>query len=153
MKRVAIILLAGVALALGGYAAVYRVCTASHLDLTKDSSPELAWLKEEFHLPEAEFDRITRLHAAYQDACMERCGRIDSKNRELARLLGSTNAVTPEIEKLLRESAELRAECQKAMLQHFFEVSRTMPADQGKRYLAWVQQHTVLSDTHSSMHH
>jgi hypothetical protein len=39
------------------------------------------------------------------------------------------------------------------MLQHFYDVSRTMPPEQGKRYLAWVQQQTVASDSHSQMHH
>jgi hypothetical protein len=30
------------------------------------------------------------------------------------------------------------------MMQHFYEVSRAMPPDQGKRYLTWVQQETLL---------
>jgi hypothetical protein len=32
------------------------------------------------------------------------------------------------------------------MLKHFFEVSRTMPAEQGRRYLAWVQAQTCLHE-------
>ena len=61
--------------------------------------------------------------------------------------------MTPQIESLLNESAQLRAECQAKMLQHFYEVSRAMPPAQGKRYLAWVHQQTILSDSHSTMHH
>ncbi len=30
------------------------------------------------------------------------------------------------------------------MMQHFYEVSRAMPPEQGKRYLAWVQSETLL---------
>jgi hypothetical protein len=30
------------------------------------------------------------------------------------------------------------------MLQHFFEVSQTMPPEEGKRYLAWVEEKTFL---------
>jgi hypothetical protein len=30
------------------------------------------------------------------------------------------------------------------MLKHFQEVSRAMPPEQGRRYLAWVQEQTVL---------
>jgi hypothetical protein len=30
------------------------------------------------------------------------------------------------------------------MLQHFFEVSRTMPPAQGARYLAWISEQTFL---------
>jgi hypothetical protein len=40
----------------------------------------------------------------------------------------------------------MRADCQAEMLKHFFEVSRAMPADQGKRYLAWVQAQTCLHE-------
>ena len=73
--------------------------------------------------------------------------------RHLKHLLAATNAVSPEIEKTLAEAAQLRAACQKEMLQHFYSVSRTMPADQGKRYLAWVQDQTILADSHSQMIH
>ena len=76
-----------------------------------------------------------------------------SSQHELKRLLANTNAVTPEIQKTLAEAAQLRADCQKEMLQHFYDVSRTMPPEQGKRYLAWVQRSTVLSDSHKDMHH
>jgi hypothetical protein len=31
------------------------------------------------------------------------------------------------------------------MLKHFMEVSRGMPPEQGRRYLAWVEQRTLLS--------
>ena|SRR5689334_8869661 len=153
MNRVVVILLCGLGLGLLGYAGVYYAGTAAHTEMVKSASPELAWLKEEFRLTDAEFQRIAQLHNDYQAGCAERCRLIDEKNRQLARLLAATNTVTPEIEALLQESARLRAECQKKMLQHFYEVSRTMPPDQGQRYLAWVQHQTVLTDTHSTMHH
>jgi hypothetical protein len=60
--------------------------------------------------------------------------------------LDQTNALTPEIEKTLSEAAELRLECQRAMLKHFIEVSKTMPPSQGKRYLVWVEEKTFLPD-------
>jgi len=69
----------------------------------------------------------------------------------LKELLASTNTVTPEIDQLLSEAAKLRAECHKQMLQHFYEVSRTMPPEQGRRYLAWVQERTILPDSHQDM--
>ena len=72
------------------------------------------------------------------------CRRIDDQNARVQQLLAATNAVTPEIKDALAEAARLRAECQTAMLQNFYEVSRAMPADQGKRYLAWVQGETLL---------
>ena len=112
----------------------------------------MAWLKQEFHLSDAEFSRIKQMHESYLAGCAERCRRIDEKNSQLKRLLAVTNLVTPEIQAALIESARLRAECQKKMLEHFYQVSQTMPPEQGKRYLAWVQDQTILSDTHSQMH-
>jgi hypothetical protein len=111
------------------------------------------WLKQEFHLSDAEFNRISQLHEQYLAGCAERCHRIDLKNEELTHLLAATNAITPQIQQTLADSAQLRAQCQAMMLQHFYEVSRTMPPDQGRRYLAWVQSKTLLHDTHQGMHH
>jgi hypothetical protein len=153
MKRPILILLAGVAVAALAYCGVYRAGTASCCRMEQDKTPVLAWLKQEFHLSDADFKRVSEMHDSYLSGCAERCRRIDQKNEELARLLAATNTITPEIEKALSESALLRADCQKKMLQHFYDVSRTMPPDQGKRYLAWVQQQTIPSDSHSQMRH
>ena len=109
-------------------------------------------LRLALEMSQAEFARICQMHEAYLAGCAERCHRIDMKGEELKHLLASTNTVTPEIEKTLAESALLRADCQKKMLQHFYEVSRTMPPEQGQRYLAWVQGRTILCESHSQMH-
>ena len=153
MRRPGLILLAGLAVAALAYCGVYYAGTANCCHKVQDGTPELAWLKDEFHLSDAEFKRITEQHEAYLSGCKERCHRIDLKNEELARLLAATNTVTPDIEKALAEAALLRADCQKKMLQHFYDVSRTMPPEQGKRYLAWVQKQTIPSDSHGQMHH
>jgi len=153
MKRPWLILLAGVAAGLLAYLSFYYVSTARCHSLKGNPEPELAWLQAEFHLGDAEFARICQMHESYMSGCAERCRRIDEENEQLKRLLASTNTVTPEIERTLAEAAQLRAECQTKMLQHCYEVSQTMPPDQGKRYLAWVQERTILSDSHSQMHH
>jgi hypothetical protein len=134
------------------YLCAYYAGTANSHHLEATQEPELAWLQEEFHVTDAEFLRIKEMHESYLAGCAERCRRIDEKNSGLKHLLAVTNQVTPQIQAALVESAQLRAECQKQMLQHFYEVSQTMPPDQGKRYLAWVHDQTILSDTHSQMH-
>jgi hypothetical protein len=153
MNRAVLILASGLILGVLAYAGVYRAGTASSCCMVESKTPELAWLQQEFHLSDAEFKRISELHEQYLSGCAERCHEIDLKNEELARLLQGTNNVSPEIQRALAESAQLRAQCQGIMLQHFFEVSRTMPAEQGKRYLAWVRNKTLLHDTHAAMHH
>ena len=100
-------------------------------------------MRQEYHLTEAQFNEIASLHAAYMPRCMEMCKKIDEKTALLERLLLATNAVTPEIKQALAETARVRQECQTAMLEHFYEVSRVMPPGQGPRYLVWVQSRTI----------
>jgi len=146
MKRAILIFILGIALAGAAYCGFYFLGSASQRDLTESPAPELMWLKKEFSLNDAEFKRVSALHAAYRPQCEERCRRIAAKNDELRALLGQTNALTAEIEKKLTEASELRLECQKAMLEHFIEVSQTMPPERGKRYLAWVEERTFVPD-------
>ena len=143
MKRGLLILALGVVGAFVAYCCVYLMGTAKPRAMMQSPQPELAWLKHEFNLGDAEFKRISELHAGYLPQCMERCRHIDELNDKLSNTLASATQVTPEIEKLLNDRAQMRATCQAEMLKHFFEVSRTMPPEQGKRYLDWVQSQTL----------
>jgi hypothetical protein len=146
MRRGLLILALGLVGATLAYCCVYLMGTAKPRALMRSAQPELAWLKHEFNLGDAEFTRISQLHAGYLPHCMERCRRIDQLNDTLSNALATTTQVTPKIEKLLSERAQMRATCQAEMLKHFFEVSRTMPPEQGKRYLAWVRENTCLRE-------
>jgi hypothetical protein len=154
MKSALAILVAGVLACVAGFFGFYFVGTAPHRELLQDRSPELAWLKREFRLSDAEFTRITNLHEAYQPQCQEMCRRIDEQTVKLKTLLAGTNTVTAEMEATLAESARLRAECQRNMLRHFFEVSQTMPPDQGRRYIKWISERTFgVAHTMPGMEH
>lgn len=146
MKKAIFILLTGLFAAVAGYSAFYFAGTAEHRKMLQEASPELAWLKREFSLSEEELARLSRLHAAYLPHCREMCHQIDAKNDELRELLMQSQQFTPEIEQKLAEASQLRLRCQSAMLKHFFEVSQTMPPEQGRRYLAWVREKTFLAD-------
>ena len=146
MKKGTLILVLGLVAAAVAYGCIYFACTASARSLQQSKRPELAWLKEEFNLSDAEFKRVAELHAAYLPQCAEMCRQIDDQNQRLRKLLTATNQMTTEIEAAIAESSRLRGECQSNMLKHFYEVSRTMPPDQGRRYLAWVQERTFLSN-------
>ena len=145
MKRAALIGFLGLALAGAAYCAFYFIGSASQRDLMRNPVPELAWLKKEFNLSDAELTRIAKLHEAYRPHCVEMCRRIDQQNAKLKRLLAATNTMTPEVEQFLAEAAQLRSECQRDMLRHFFAVSQTMPPEQGRRYLEWILERTVLA--------
>jgi hypothetical protein len=118
MRRSGLILLAGIILAIAAYCGLYRIGTAKQREVLQSSVPELAWLKKEFSLGDEEFDRISRLHAAYRPHCAEMCRRIDATNADLRELLSSANAAPSEIERKLEEASQIRLECQKAMLKH-----------------------------------
>jgi hypothetical protein len=146
MRRGLLILVLGLVAAATAYGCIYFACTSSARNLQRGDKPELVWLKDEFNLSDAEFKRVSELHAAYLPQCAEMCREIDAQSQRLKGLLAATNQITTEIEAAIAESSRLRAECQRNMLKHFYEVSRTMPPEQGRRYLAWVQERTFLSN-------
>jgi hypothetical protein len=144
MKKTWLILFGGLLAGLVAYTCIYLQATSAQRSLQQSSHPELAWLKHEYHLTDAQFAAIAQLHDAYLPKCAEMCSRIEEQNVKVQQLLAATNTVTPEIKSALAEAARLRAECETAMLQHFYETSRHMPPEQGKRYLVWVQDKTLL---------
>jgi hypothetical protein len=144
MKKGLAILFLGLLLATAGFSGFYYLGTTSCRVMMSQSQPELAWLKKEFKLNDAEFARISQLHTAYLPQCALRCRRIEAQNQKLEQLLAQATTVTPEIHALLSERAQTRADCEAEMMKHFIAVSQTMPPDQGRRYLDWVQRQTFL---------
>ncbi len=144
MKKGLLILVLGLILGTAGFAGFYYFGTASCREMMREPQPELAWLKKEFKLSDAEFARISELHAAYLPQCAARCQRIEEQNQKLRQLFSQASTVTPEIQDLLNERARMRADCEAEMMKHFIAVSKTMPADQGRRYLEWVEKQTFL---------
>lgn len=159
MKRALIILVAGLGLSLLAGSGVYFSRTASHRAMLCCEQPELAWLQHEFKLDNQEFARVVKLHSAYLTNCAELCQRIAATNNLVRQQFASDGAVTPAVEQLLADAGQLRVECQKEMLGHFLEVSRTMSPESGRRYLAWVQErifsmnHEPLAQAKSQTHH
>jgi hypothetical protein len=143
--RPVLILLLGLILGISAYLLGYHLPTAPHRAMLRSDQPELAWLKREFALDGGDFDRIRKLHDGYRPYCEAMCLRIATQQHHLQSLLASSTSITPEIHACLDEIARLRLECHRAMLGHFLEVSRAMPAAQGQRYLHWVLHQTVLA--------
>lgn len=143
MRRSWLILVGGLLLGLAAYAGVYLVSTARMRSMAESQFPALAWMQQEYHLSDTQFSRLCELHEAYRPHCMEMCQMVSEKNAELQQLLAATNVITPQIKQALAEAAQIRADCQAHMLEHFYEVAATMPPDQGKRYLQWVWEETL----------
>ena len=145
MKRGILILILGVAFGIIGYWCADAAWSSRARSLQQSGQPELAWLKEEFHLSDAQFKRISELHESYLPQCRAMCGKIDAQNNRLDQILRGATNVTLEIDQVLAETARLRSECQAVMLRHFFEVSGTMQPEQGRRYLSWVVGRAFLA--------
>jgi hypothetical protein len=143
MKRPWLIIFGGLALAVCAYLCIYFGRTVAERSVERSNRPELAWLQMEFQLTDAQLTRVMELHNAYAPKCDEMCRAIDAKNAEIQKLLAATNVITPEIKQALAQAAEIRAECETAMLDHFYKVAATMPPEQAGRYLDWVQQQTL----------
>jgi len=139
VRKATVILLLGLLGAAAAFSGFYYVGTAPCRALLNEPQPELAWLKREFKLSDAEFARVTKLHEAYLPQCRQRCLLIADQDRRLQQLLATATTMTPEIRNLLLERARTRADCEAEMLNHFLAVSRTMPPEQGRRYLAWAE--------------
>jgi hypothetical protein len=146
MRRPLAIILLGLAVAIGAYCALYFSRTRAARAIASGDAPELAWLKTEFDLSDAEFARIRQLHEGYLPQCAAMCAKIAGANSDLEALVAQTNTVTPEISAKLAEIGRLRQECQTQMLKHFFAVSQSMPPEQGRRYVAEMQKLTSLSN-------
>lgn len=144
MRKALVILFFGLLLGVAGFAGIYYFRTSSCRAIMSQPKPELAWLKKEFSLSAAEFGRVSELHQAYLPQCAARCRLIEQQDRKLKDLFRESTTVTPQIQNLITERAKTRAECEIEMMKHFLEVSRTMPPEQGRRYLEWVQALTFL---------
>jgi Spy/CpxP family protein refolding chaperone len=153
MKRAVAILLVGVLAAVAGYGLFYYFGMQPQRALLESPAPELAWLRKEFHLSAAEFERVAQLHDGYMPRCAELCRRIAQKNAELQQIVASPDVDGKAVERKLKEAGDLRVECQQNMFNHFLEVSRQMPPEQGKRYLQWVQQRTLTPGQDMAQRH
>lgn len=143
MKRSALILMLALAASatvfVGSYLIAQGIC-AKHLVNPAD---DLAWLRQEFRLTDAELGRVRTLHEGYLPKCAEMCERIAAKKQELEQYLAGQTDVSTTVEQKLSELGALRAQCQTEMLRHFFEVSQAMPPEPGRRYLAEMQRVTL----------
>ena len=143
MNRPLLILLGALVLGAGIFAGSYFTAQRATVMCCVKPADELSWLRDEFHLSDAEMTRVRELHEGYLPKCAEMCAKIAAKKAELASILGNGTNLTAEAQIKLNEVAALRAQCQAQMLQHFITVSQAMPPEQGQRYLAEMKKLTL----------
>jgi hypothetical protein len=100
-----------------------------------DSMPELAWVRKDLKLTDAQFAKVSELHAAYRPKCAEMCRRISDAHEKMESLTRKDRKLTPELQEAVREHAVIHAECQQAMLKHLYETAAVLDEKQAARYL------------------
>ena len=143
MNRSLAIVLGALALGAAVFAGSFLAARHATILCWAKSSDDLRWLRDEFHLSDAEMARIRQLHEGYRPQCARMCALIAAKNAEVQAALGNGTNVTAEAQKVLADLGALRAQCRAQMLQHFAAVSQAMPPEQGRRYLAEMNRLTL----------
>lgn len=95
----------------------------------------MQWLRAEFHLTDAQFAEIQRLHDGYNAQCAEHCAAIMAARRS-----GAPAA----------EVARLESVCERSMAEHFHRVAAVMDPAQGRRYLEIVLPRVAGYDHHGA---
>ena len=146
MKRAGLIVSVAALLGVAAFGGAYLVSQQVCRHTAASQADDLDWLRVEFKLSPPELEQVRKLHEGYLPQCADMCRKIAAKKRELEAALAATpNGANSQaaVKTKLDELALLRAQCQLQMLQHFSEVSRAMPAEQARRYLAEMQRLTL----------
>jgi hypothetical protein len=123
-----------------------------HCAVDKRGAPTaLAWMKKEFQLDDTEFQKVCALHEAYLPKCDAMCERIQEAGTRLsAALLQDATGTSPAAESALSDYEALRAECQRATLQHLRETALLMKPEAGRAYMQKVLPHLLSTHQHVS---
>src|SRR5258707_15081716 len=116
MKRFPLlrVLVAGVGV--GIYFFCYHRAMASVVVVTPDGTDaELGWLKREFALDSAHYEKVVALHHAYSPVCAEHCTRYVAAHRRLGDLLKNKASWSPERNAAFAEQAPIQSESQSSM--------------------------------------
>jgi hypothetical protein len=143
MNRSLVILLSTLVLGTAVFAGAYFISQRTAVMCCSNPTDDLSWLRNEFHLSDADMAHIRRLHEGYMPQCAEMCAKIAQKKSELEVALENNTNITADAKTKLVELGELRAQCQAQMLQHFVTVSQAMPPEQGQRYLDEMKRITL----------
>lgn len=126
-----------------GFALITFIIATLALWATRESlrsreSPQdvgLRWLKAEYHLDDATFERVSALHRDYFQQCDKMCRQIDAADRPLLWRARHQVRKAGEIDSQFVKEQAICADCEKAATDHLKQVAALMPPDQGKRFL------------------
>jgi hypothetical protein len=137
MKRPLFLLLAALLAGLLAYTGVRFWPTApARGGILLDEMNELAWLKGELALTDAQMEAVARTHHDYRPKCEEMCRKIDEAESRLTEVATRSRTMTPELSEAIHGAARVRAECQEAMIGHLHQTAALLEPEQAEKYLA-----------------
>lgn len=98
----------------------------------------MAWLRADFHLTEAQFAAIKRLHDGYSAECEAHCAAIQGAVLAHAALKSAPRPEAAAVAAAERRIEELKAACESAIAAHVRRCAAEMSPEAGRRYLALV---------------
>ncbi|MFC5457273.1 hypothetical protein [Prosthecobacter fluviatilis] len=95
----------------------------------------LRWLKDEYHLDTATFEKVSALHRDYFRQCDNMCRQINEADRPLLWRARHQARTPGDFDAQLARDHRVCADCEKAATEHLRQVAALMPAAQGRRFL------------------
>lgn len=145
MKKGLLILVLALAAGTAAFMVARSHRQSAHSNVLLDTMPELAWLRTELKLSEAQFRQASDLHTAYRPICAEMCRNISEAHARLETLATSGRGMTPELTAAIRNHARVHAECQEKMLEHLYQTAALLDDKQAARYLEAMIPHALDS--------
>jgi len=99
----------------------------------------MAWLKKEYQLDDATFEKVTAAHSSYFRECEERCHELADVNRHFLSQLREKAPHLSDLDAVQVLQESICHECRLAMIDHVHQVSELMPEETGRRFIADVQ--------------
>lgn len=121
--------------AAAGYCVYRSTCGETAVCVAREGDA-LRWLKAEFHLSDAQYATVLKLHEAQSERCAAHCAAVGAaKDRlRMARKAGDAQAVAAATGEVRRTEET----CERSVEAHVRAVAAQMPAGEGARYLALV---------------
>lgn len=100
----------------------------------------MAWLKREYGLDDATFEKVTEAHRRYFRECAQRCHELADVNRHFLSEVSADSPRQSDLDavEILRES--ICHDCRLAMIEHVHEVAALMDEETGRRFIADVRR-------------
>nr|AEH26508.1 hypothetical protein [uncultured Acidobacteria bacterium A11] len=139
-KRGLAVVVAALVLAAAAYCIYYYATTKPTQAMLIAPEGEMEWLRREFKLTDAQFQKIKVMHEEYRPRCDVMCQKISEANERLDKLMKANKAYSPELEAALKECSAVQLSCRQAMLGHIYAVAAEMSPDSRARYLEMMEE-------------